>query len=185
MVERIVTAAASVLEEVGYQHASTNRIASAAGVSPGSVYQYFAGKEEIFALVIERLGDKLSEGIVPALRRAALEDPATRTRIVVEAVLDALESQARLLRALVDSLPALEQRAAAAAIRIRVSEVVYQSLAATQGTQRHEDLDRTTWTIVELAEHLPVRYVLDQPPIAREDFVEDLTGIILGVAYGR
>ena len=185
MVERVVDAAARVLGEVGYQHASTNRIAAAAGVSPGSVYQYFSGKDEIFAVVVERLGVRFAESIVPVLRRSALEDPATRTHMVIEAVLAALEAEARLLRALVDRIPTREQQKAASAIRIRVGEMVYQSLASTPGALRHDDLDRTTWMIVELAQHLPVRYVLDQPPIAREDFIDDLSQIILGVAYGR
>lgn len=184
MVERIVDAAARVLEEVGYQHASTNRIAAAAGVSPGSVYQYFADKDEILAMVAQRLGGRFAESIVPALRRAALEEPARRTRTVIDAVLTALEAEARLLRALVDRIPGLEQQEAASQIRIRVGEMVYQSLASTAGELRHEDLDRKTWMIVELAQHLPVRYVLDEPPIAREDFIEDLSGIILSLAYG-
>ncbi len=183
MVDRIVDAAARVLEEVGYQHASTNRIAAAAGVSPGSVYQYFAGKDEIFAVVVERLGGRFAESVVPALRRAALEDPPTRAHTVIDAVLGALESEARLLRALVDRIPMLEQQQAAGQLRIRVGEMVYQSLASTPSALRHDDLDRTTWMIVELAQHLPVRYVLDQPPIDREDFVDDLANIILGVAY--
>jgi AcrR family transcriptional regulator len=184
MVERIVDAAARVLEEVGYQHASTNRIAAAAGISPGSVYQYFTGKDEIFAVVVERLGVRFAETIVPVLRRSALEEPARRTHTVIDAVLAALEAEARLLRALVDRIPTLEQQQAASAIRIRVGEMVYQSLASTPSALRHDDLDRTTWMIVELAQHLPVRYVLDQPPIAREAFIDDLAQIILGVAYG-
>lgn len=184
MVERIVDAAARVLGEVGYQHASTNRIAAAAGVSPGSVYQYFSGKDEILAAVVERLGARFAEGIVPVLRRAALEDPLTRTHTVIDAILAALEAEASLLRALVDRIPALEQQRAASTIRIRVGEMVYQTLASTPGALRHADLDRATWVIVELAQHLPVRYVLDQPPIAREDFIDDLAKIILGIAYG-
>ncbi|MHB8242035.1 MAG: TetR/AcrR family transcriptional regulator [Solirubrobacteraceae bacterium] len=183
MVERIVDAAAHVLEEVGYQHASTNRIAAAAGVSPGSVYQYFTSKEEIFAVVVERLGARFAESIVPALRRSALQDPATRTHTVIDAVLTALEAEAQLLRALIDRVPTREQQQAAGAIRDRVGEMVYQSLASTPAALRHSDLDRTTWMIVELAQHLPVRYVLDQPPIAREDFIDDLAHIILGIAY--
>jgi hypothetical protein len=40
-----------------------------------------------------------------------------------------------------------------------------------------------TWTILELTQHLPVRYVLDRPPITQADFVKDLSQLVLDLAY--
>ena len=57
-VERIVDAGAMVLAERGYHAASTNRIAAAAGISPGTLYGYFADKDEIVSAVIERVVDE-------------------------------------------------------------------------------------------------------------------------------
>jgi AcrR family transcriptional regulator len=53
MVERIVDAGSAVLIQQGYDGATTNRIAEAAGISPGSLYQYFPNKEAIIAEVVE------------------------------------------------------------------------------------------------------------------------------------
>jgi AcrR family transcriptional regulator len=47
-------AAARILVERGYAAASTNAIAGRAGVSIGSLYQYFRDKNAIFAAVVER-----------------------------------------------------------------------------------------------------------------------------------
>ncbi len=58
-VDVIVTAAAQVLLEHGYPKATTNRIAERAGVSVGSVYQYFDSKDEIFAAVLQRYIEQL------------------------------------------------------------------------------------------------------------------------------
>ena len=44
-VDAIVKATARVLVDEGYDRASTNRVALAAGVSIGSLYQYFPSKE--------------------------------------------------------------------------------------------------------------------------------------------
>ena len=41
-----------------------------------------------------------------------------------------------------------------------------------------EDLERVTWTFVELTQLLPVRYVLDRPNVPREAFVEDLVRLL-------
>jgi AcrR family transcriptional regulator len=183
MVQRIVDAAARVLEEVGYHGASTNRIAAAAGVSPGSVYQYFTDKDEIVAVIIKRLIDDFAEGVAPALRHAATLDPVTGVRTVLESVLDVLELQDVLLRALVDRVPAADQAEALRPVRARIADFIYQTLAAQRELPAHDDLDRLTWTILELTQHLPVRYVLDRPPIARQDFIADLSQIVLDLAY--
>ena len=183
MVQRIVDAAARVLEDVGYHGASTNRIAAEAGVSPGSVYQYFTDKDEIVTVIVKRLIDNFAEGIAPTLRHAATLDPATGIRTVLESVLDVLELHDVLLRALIDRVPAADQEEALRPVRARISDFIYQTLAALNHGAPPEDLDRLTWTILELTQHLPVRYVLDRPPIARQDFIKDLSQIVLNLAH--
>ncbi len=54
MVERIIAAGQTVLLRDGYEKASTNRVAGEAGISPGSLYQYFPDKESVLAAVIDR-----------------------------------------------------------------------------------------------------------------------------------
>ncbi len=46
-VDVILTATAHILTEAGYAKASTNRIAERAGISIGSLYQYFPNKESL------------------------------------------------------------------------------------------------------------------------------------------
>ncbi len=52
--EALVEATARILVKEGFDKASTNRIAEVAGVSVGSLYQYFPSKEALVAAVIER-----------------------------------------------------------------------------------------------------------------------------------
>ena len=53
-IRQIVEAAARVFEERGYAGATTNRIAERAGVSIGSLYQYFPNKESILVVLLEQ-----------------------------------------------------------------------------------------------------------------------------------
>lgn len=53
-IEVILSAAGLVIEEYGYQAATTDRIAARAGVSVGSIYQYFNNKDEIFERFLAR-----------------------------------------------------------------------------------------------------------------------------------
>lgn len=52
-VEAILEATAQLLAEGGYDALSTNKIAVRAGVSIGSLYQYFDGKESLVSALIE------------------------------------------------------------------------------------------------------------------------------------
>jgi AcrR family transcriptional regulator len=55
----ILDAAEIVFAEVGYDEATTNRIAAQAGISPGSLYQFFANKEEIAQALTTRYAEEL------------------------------------------------------------------------------------------------------------------------------
>ena len=53
-VDAILTATAHILTEEGYDKASTNRIAERAGISIGSLYQYFPNKASLIAALRDR-----------------------------------------------------------------------------------------------------------------------------------
>lgn len=60
-VEAILGATALVLEREGYDRATTRRISEVAGVSVGSLYQFFPNKESLVVALYERhLGDLIS-----------------------------------------------------------------------------------------------------------------------------
>lgn len=62
-IEAIVEAAAQVLLERGYESTTTNRIAERAGVSVGSLYQYFADKDAVFGRLLERQAARIVDGL--------------------------------------------------------------------------------------------------------------------------
>ena len=53
-VDAILQAATHILDKEGLEKANTNHIAEVAGVSVGSLYQYFPGKDAILSSIIER-----------------------------------------------------------------------------------------------------------------------------------
>ncbi|MEL6723887.1 MAG: TetR/AcrR family transcriptional regulator [Pseudomonadota bacterium] len=59
-VETILEAAAHVLDEHGESSFTTNQIAERAGISIGSLYQYFANKQAILIAIAERAEDTLN-----------------------------------------------------------------------------------------------------------------------------
>ncbi|RRS00892.1 TetR/AcrR family transcriptional regulator [Glycomyces terrestris] len=55
----LLDAAAEVFATHGYAKASTNAIAAAAGASPGTLYQFFRGKQEIAEALMARYVERL------------------------------------------------------------------------------------------------------------------------------
>jgi len=53
-VEAVLEAGARLMLTIGYDKASTNKIAEKAGISIGSLYEYFPGKDAIFAEIRRR-----------------------------------------------------------------------------------------------------------------------------------
>lgn len=184
-VERIVDAAVAVLAEHGYHEASTNRIAAAAGVSPGTLYGYFSDKDDIVAAVIERVVDGFGEAIAPSLRAAAALPESEGTRMVLDAVLAEIGQKASLIDAFVDRVPAETYAPQLDALRQRVADITFQLLAARRPGSDVADLERTTWFAVRTIEHLVVRYVIVKPDIPRQAFLDELTRLVLGLSPGE
>ena len=71
-VDALLSATARVLVKEGYDRASTNKVAEAAGVSIGSLYQYFPSKEALVSAVIQRhIGEDVCLAVVGVQTRDA------------------------------------------------------------------------------------------------------------------
>ncbi|MFG6193723.1 TetR/AcrR family transcriptional regulator [Nonomuraea sp. JJY05] len=81
----ILDAAESVIAEVGYPDMTTNHVATRAGMSPGSLYQFFRNKEEILDGLVSRYTDDRQE--FWAARLAAVT-PEVPLETLVEQVVD-------------------------------------------------------------------------------------------------
>jgi AcrR family transcriptional regulator len=73
-IAEILDAALALFAEVGYEAASTNRIAARAGISPGSLYQFFANKEAIAEALSARLADRMAAAHAAAFDGADVAD---------------------------------------------------------------------------------------------------------------
>jgi AcrR family transcriptional regulator len=83
--DAILDGAAEVLLKQGYEKATTDRIADRAGVSIGSVYEYFPNKEAIFAAVMLRWNEQRWK-VFTELQR---EDPGTGLEAAIRATVRA------------------------------------------------------------------------------------------------
>lgn len=67
-VEAIIEATTHILTQEGYDKANTNRIAERAGISIGSLYQYFPNKESLMAALIEQHSNEIAQLVESKLK---------------------------------------------------------------------------------------------------------------------
>lgn len=85
-IDAILDATFQLLEADGIDRLTTNRIAERAGVSIGTLYQYFANKEAILDALADREMGDLADGVVAALSDPAEMPPQERIARVVRAI---------------------------------------------------------------------------------------------------
>ncbi len=149
-VDVIREAAAHVLLREGYARATTNRIADVAGVSVGTIYQYFTNKDAIFDALIRGEIDGLKQRLVEAL-----PDPdvplADALKILLSSIIRARPEAPTLYRALEQVPNGLFRRRVSEA-RGGVVEWVRDFLWAHRRELRVRDFDATAFVIVASAE---------------------------------
>lgn len=104
-VDALVEATARILVKEGYDKASTNRIADKAGVSIGSLYQYFPGKEALVAAVIDRHNRDVMRVVRDALAEVASQPLEKAVRRLVAVAIEAHRIDPRLHRVLAEQIP--------------------------------------------------------------------------------
>ena len=102
----MLEAAMRILDEHGLAGLNTNRVAEVAGVSIGTVYQYFNDKSQLLDALAERELKALTDSVLGALAGPAPTEPGGRVRTVVRAVLQAYGGRTGVHRLLVEHLVA-------------------------------------------------------------------------------
>ena len=104
-VDAILEAATRLFAEGGLEAVNTNQIAELAGVSIGSLYQYFPTKQAILGELIDRHSERTTAALVAKLADFAARPIAAVLREVVEILLEADTIDLDLHRVLLDKLP--------------------------------------------------------------------------------
>lgn len=133
-VEAIIQASAQLLEEEGYAPLTTNGVAQRAGVSIGSVYEYFPGKDAIVAAVATQLVEVSLQKMQAALLSVeGMEfEPAMRSWIY--SLYAVSRDQHRLLKVLLFQVPFIHKVPAVEGLR---TELFRLALIGASKTREH------------------------------------------------
>jgi AcrR family transcriptional regulator len=104
-VNALLEATARILVREGFDKASTNRIAEVAGVSVGSLYQYFPSKEALVAALIDRHNQEVMKSVRTELAEAVNLPIEQAVRKLVAVAIKAHRIDPKLHRVLSEQIP--------------------------------------------------------------------------------
>jgi AcrR family transcriptional regulator len=163
MVATIVQATTRVLLKEGYEACTTNRVAEAAGVSIGSVYQYFPNKEALVVAVMERYQAGLHEALVARLAELADADLETAVRGMVSALLEVPLLQPRLYRVLLEQVPRIGALKRLHELHGQYVPLVEAWLEAHRAEVGVSSPSVAAWVLVASVEGVLARAMLERP----------------------
>lgn len=179
-VDTILEAAAQIFRTYGAKGATTNRIAERAGVSIGSLYQYFPNKEALLVALMERHIGSSIEMLGKVLQRSANASPNERVRAAVTCVLDIHMEDPDLHRVIFEEAP----RPPHVNRKLEDGEMLMRAAleALLEGFPRETcvDPERSAYMALTLVESMVHRYIAARNrPMAPAVFADHLTELVM------
>lgn len=182
-VDALVEATARILVKEGFDKASTNRIAEVAGVSVGSLYQYFPSKEALVVAVIDRHNLATMRLVRSALAEIATQPVESAIRIMVAVAIRAHRIDPKLHRALTEQIPRTGQLENVEAFNREYFALFRDYLANCQDDLRSIDLDLAAYVCVTSMEALAHNAVLRSTRLTDEEagaLIDEASRMIVG-----
>lgn len=169
-VEAILTATTHILTEGGYDRLTTNRVAELAGVSIGSLYQYFPNKEAlIFALAEHHANEmkQLAQHYLSGLEDGSIIDVL---RQLIRAVLAAHDVNPKLHRVLNEQIPRSD-------VTRQLDDVNLETILRSFLVQRRDqlqpkNLDLTVFLVGRTIKAVLYGAVIDRPELLNSEELE-------------
>jgi AcrR family transcriptional regulator len=172
----------------GYDRASTNRIATAAGVGIGSLYQYFPSKDALVAGVAARHAADLLKVGRDSVLKAAAQPIEVAVRALVEAGIEAHRVDPKLHRVLAEESPQAGRLASRDAVEDASLAFLRGYLEAHRDELGVTDLDLSAFVLATTIEALTHAAVLRRPDLLAGEgaaaFADDVSGLLLRYLKG-
>jgi AcrR family transcriptional regulator len=182
-VDALLEATARILVREGYDRASTNRIAHMAGVSIGSLYQYFPSKEALVAAVIDRHTEETVQLIRGALIKVAIAPVEEAVRELVKLGIDAHRVNPKLHRVLTEQVPRVGRLDNVQAIDREAYALVRAYLDAHLDEIQVADVELAAFVCVTTVEALTHAAVIYRPDVLSDEkantFIDEVTRLVL------
>lgn len=183
-VEAVLAATLQVLLREGYSKLTTTRVAERAGVSVGTLYQYFPDKRSLVAALKVQYFEKLLAELKAAVERAVPLPLPEAVRVVIDALLAVKREKLPLARALRGPLAEFEGRGIARDAREHTEALLLRLLTARASTLPEPELSAR---VLAAAMEGALSVAVDEEPelLSSPAYAEELAALALGFLERR
>jgi AcrR family transcriptional regulator len=178
-VDAILDATAHILIRDGYEGLSTNRVAERAGVSIGSLYQYFPGKESLVAELLERYSVQIHDMIVAMLGTLASAQPEEVTRALVASMVDLKLKSPKLAKVLREQIPRVGRMKRYEDELESIVGFVALYFEAHAARMRPANRGLAAFVAVHMVDQLTHALVTQRTSVTREQAIDEITDVAL------
>jgi AcrR family transcriptional regulator len=179
-VEAILEATTRILTQEGYDKANTNRIAERAGISVGSLYQYFPNKESLMAALIEQHSNEIAQLMESKLKDLSDAPLEIAIPALIKAVIAAHAIDPSLHQVLSEEIPRSERSQQVHKADERIGELLRTYLARWNNRIRPQNLEMTVFILKRTIESLCHSAVIEQPDfVSNHQFEQEVANLIL------
>jgi AcrR family transcriptional regulator len=183
-VDALVEATARILVDQGFDQASTNRIAERAGVSVGSLYQYFPSKEALVLAVAERHNREIMQVVSGALDELVSLPLESAVRRLVGVAVDGHRVAPKLHRVLTEEVPRTGTLGSLKNVNFDAGRRFRAYLEEHRDEVAVDDLDLAAFICATSIESLTHNAVLHRPDLCSDDMsqrlIEETSRLIVG-----
>jgi AcrR family transcriptional regulator len=179
-VEAMLQAAAHILVHEGYGRLTTNRVADLAGVSIGSLYQYFPNKQALIVALQRRHSEEQMASFSAAMTGVGTVPIEEWVAHLIKAIIAGHQDNFPLHVALATQIPEMGGGTMHAANITTSIAVLADALAQLQPDANREALARFAFTAVHLVDSLVHAFISARPTDVQAGVLEsELTGLLL------
>lgn len=178
-VDAILDATAHILMRDGYEGLSTNRVAERAGVSIGSLYQYFPGKESLVAELLERYSVQIHDMIVSMLGTLAAAPPEEVTRALVTSMVDLKLKSPKLAKVLREQIPRVGRMKRYEDELESIVGFVALYFESHSPRMRPQNRELAAFVAVNMVDQLTHALVTQRTNVSREAAIDEITDVAL------
>ena len=181
MVDSLLEATARTVAERGFAETTTNHIAARAGVSVGSLYQYFASKDALLDALSDKLSSDLAQLLNQRLQTHLDADLESVLRDLVTAVFDFFEAENGLYLELVRHWHHPRTERSINRLEQQLMELSRLYFLHHHGEFGIRNLPAVLFVMFNSAVFTGVRYLSRPPPfLKREEVIEGLVAMLTG-----
>ncbi|HEY8212019.1 MAG TPA: TetR/AcrR family transcriptional regulator [Myxococcaceae bacterium] len=179
-VDAILAATAQVLVRDGYDRTSTNKVAEVAGVSIGSLYQYYPSKEALVAALIERHMQRLAALLETKMIEVGEAPVPVAVRALLSALVDAKTLEPKLQKVLMEQVPRVGRLCKVAQMDKHFEDLLRGYLQMRHAQIRPTNLDAAVFLLVTTGAAVTHAIATDRPEhISVEELVDETAEMVM------